>query len=76
VAALLRRVHPARAQVDGPGRSATRHRYAAQITHVVAFYLVLRPQPKAVGALADGCGGILESPRVCSEAVDVRVQLN
>jgi hypothetical protein len=22
------------------------------ITHVVAFYLVLRPQPKAVGALA------------------------
>jgi hypothetical protein len=23
------------------------------ITHVVAFYLVLRPQPKAVGALAD-----------------------
>jgi hypothetical protein len=153
VAALLRRVHPSRAQVDGPGRSATRHRYAAQlpllrarlyssrrrrpesasrwlrhvrrllrpgsrgarhpgashgkdtsallavrrgvnlvgvvdlildyyhatqvglpalagqlgatyaipiiyvpvlmITHVVAFYLVLRPQPKAVGALAD-----------------------
>jgi hypothetical protein len=22
------------------------------ITHIVAFYLVLRPQPKAVGALA------------------------
>jgi hypothetical protein len=35
VAALLRRVHPARAQVDGPGRSATRHRYAAQLPLVL-----------------------------------------
>jgi uncharacterized membrane protein len=46
------------------------------ITHVVAFYLVLRPQPKAVRALADDAAASLESPRVCSEAVEVRVQLN
>src|SRR5260370_2612172 len=31
VAALLRRVHPAAAQVDGTGRSATRHCYSAQL---------------------------------------------
>jgi hypothetical protein len=31
VAALLRRVRYAQAKVDGPGRSATCHRYAAQL---------------------------------------------
>jgi hypothetical protein len=39
------------------------------ITHVVAFYLLLRPQPKAVRALA---GDAAASPRACSEAVEAR----
>src|SRR3981081_4504073 len=41
------------------------------ITHVVAFYLLLRPQPKAVRALA-GDAVASESPRVCSEAVEAK----
>jgi hypothetical protein len=32
------------------------------ITHVVAHFLLLRPQPKAIRARARRCGGILESP--------------
>jgi len=34
------------------------------ITHVVAFYLLLRPQPKAVRALAGDAAASLESTRV------------
>src|SRR6202040_8593 len=40
------------------------------ITHVVAFYLLLRPQPKAVRAFA-GDAAASENPRVC-----VQKQLN
>jgi len=45
---------------------ATDHlRAVLMITHVVAFYLLLRPQPKAVRALA-AMRSILES-RVCDQ---------
>src|SRR3984893_6846795 len=48
VAALLRRVHPAPAQVDGPGRSATRHRYTAQLPLLRArLYSSRRRRPES-----------------------------
>jgi hypothetical protein len=50
VAALLRRVHPAPAQGNGPGPSATRRRYAAQLP-VLVFILpgVVGPNLPAAG---------------------------
>jgi len=42
------------------------------ITHVIAFYLLPRPQPRCGSSPRRRCCGILESPRMCSEAVDAR----
>ena len=41
------------------------------ITHVVAFYLLLRPQAQGGSSPRRRCGGILESPRACLPSMSI-----